>query len=120
MPEFEENYKKVLELYKNSAQKARIIYSSKPERIEDVATEMQRIKNDGLKKDIEMKEKTLIILFLFLSIETLLMFIFSFLQATKIFNFFLDEWSFRLLIIATISQITAMLSMAVKHLFPSK
>lgn len=90
------------------------------ERVEDAATEMQRIQNEGMRQDIEMKRSTLKILFAFLSFETIAVFCFSFLQATKIFNFALEEWSFKLLVASTISQITVMLVIAVKHLFPNK
>jgi len=90
------------------------------EKIEDVATEMQRIKNRGLKSDIKMKERTLLALFIFLGVETFFIFLFAFFQALKFCGFAMEEWSFKLLISATISQITIMLVIAVKHLFPNK
>ena len=102
------------------------------ERLQRAEEEKEKIKNEGLKQDIKLKKTTLITLFVFLSIETLLIFFFSYLQAihvdcTKLSHphwglecFHLEEWSFKLLITATISQITIMLLVAVKHLFPQQ
>lgn len=81
---------------------------------------IKQIKAKGLEQDIDLKKGTLDRLFIFLMIETAIIFIFSFLQATKIFKFSLEEWSFKLLVSATLLQITYMLQVAVKHLFPSK
>lgn len=94
--------------------------SSKPGRVEDVATEEQRIKNKGLQQDMSMKKATLWILFSFLGVETITIFVFALFQAINFRSFHLEEWSFKLLITATISQITIMLVIAVKHLFPHK
>jgi hypothetical protein len=80
----------------------------------------EEIENDALEQDIKLKKITLFALFIFLGIETLLIFLFSFLQATHLVDFRLEEWSFKLLVAATISQITYMVQVAVKHLFPNK
>lgn len=80
----------------------------------------EKIKNDALQQDITLKKITLVILFIFLACETIVIFFFTYLQATNTFNFRLEEWSFKLLITATILQITYMLQVAVKHLFPNK
>lgn len=96
--------------------------SAAPEKIkiEDAIAEREKIKNIGIRQDIELKKATLKKLFLFLEIETAVVFLFSFFQAMHWpMNFGLEEWSFKLLIAATISQITAMLLIAVKHLFPN-
>ena|SRR3989344_9099667 len=94
---------------------------SSPERVEDAATERDRINNEGLRQDIKMKKGTLWVLFGFLAVETIAIFVLAFFQAvSKPWDFKLEEWSFRLLISATISQITVMLIIAVKHLFPQK
>jgi len=85
---------------------------------ESVEFEKQKIQNQGLLQDITLKRDTLFILFKFLRWETIVLFIFVALQALCIFH--LEEWAFRLLIVATISQITYMLQFAVKHLFPNK
>jgi hypothetical protein len=78
------------------------------------------LENEELAQNIILRKKTLWILFIFLGIETFFIFVFTFLQATKIWDFRLEEWSFKLLVAATISQITYMLQFAVKHLFPNK
>jgi hypothetical protein len=78
------------------------------------------LENDSREQDINLKRKTLITLFWFLALETVVIFSFSYLQATKTWGFTLEEWSFKLLLAATISQITFMLQVAVKHLFPQK
>lgn len=80
----------------------------------------ESIINAGLEQDIVLKKTTLKILFLFLGIETIIVFFFAFLQGTKLWGFALEEWSFKLLITATLLQITYMLQVAVKHLFPTK
>lgn len=90
-------------------------------RIEDVIAEERVIKNRGLEQDIELKKTTLIYLSILLIIETAVIFAFSFFQATKWpMEFRLEEWSFKLLVTATLSQITVMLLVAVRHLFPNK
>ncbi|OHA58826.1 MAG: hypothetical protein A2571_00370 [Candidatus Vogelbacteria bacterium RIFOXYD1_FULL_44_32] len=93
------------------------------EKIED--KEEQRAKslaNDALEQDISLKKVTLNRLFIFLGIETTVIFILAFLQGVDTNRpgkfFYLEDWSFRLLVTATISQITIMLLIAVKHLFP--
>lgn len=81
--------------------------------------EKKKIENIGLRQDIELKKTTLFCLFGFLFIETFIIFIFSFWQATGGLGFMLEEWSFKLLITSTIIQITYMLQVAVRHLFPN-
>ena len=78
------------------------------------------LENDALEQDIALKKLTLKILFGFLAIETITIFVFSYFQAVKFKGFTLEEWSFKLLVAATISQITFMVQVAVKHLFPNK
>lgn len=91
------------------------------QKIEDKITEKEIIKNEGLRQDIKLKKITLIILFGFLVVETIAVFVFSFFQAVNYpHDFHLEEWSFKLLISATISQITIMLIIAVNHLFPKQ
>lgn len=80
----------------------------------------EEIENEDLEQNIRLKRYTLFILLGFLAVETIVIFVFSFFQATFIFNFKLEEWSFKLLITATILQITFMIQVAVKHLFPNK
>ncbi|MFZ2154231.1 MAG: hypothetical protein WAV16_03305 [Candidatus Moraniibacteriota bacterium] len=80
----------------------------------------EEIENDDLEQNIKLKRRTLYNLFIFLGIETFLIFLFSLFQATKWLGFHLEEWSFKLLVTATISQITYMIQVAVKHLFPNQ
>lgn len=97
------------------------VYSGSPKRIkEEINNKKKELENIAYEQDITLKRITLNRLFLFLAIETLLIFSFSFLQAVKWLGFHLEEWSFKLLVAATISQITIMLNMAVRHLFPTK
>jgi hypothetical protein len=60
-------------------------------------------------------------LFWFLGIETFLIFAFTFCQATQLpLEFALPEWSFDILVTATILQIAGMVFVAVRYLFPNK
>ncbi len=86
--------------------------------IEQEIAREQKIKNDNAEQDIALKRLTLKMLFLFLAIETGLIFLFTFAQALHFRGFQLEEWSFRTLITATILQITGMLFAAVRYLFP--
>src|SRR6266568_4945338 len=79
----------------------------------------RRLKNDNAEQDIQLKRKTLHRLFLFLTAESMLIFLFAFFQAIGSPSYFhLEDWSFKLLVAATIGQITAMLYVAVQYLFP--
>ena len=79
----------------------------------------ERIKNDNAEQDIQLKRNTWYRLFRFLIIETTLVFILAFFQAIQWpWGFHLEEWSFKLLVTVTIGQITAMLYVAVRYLFP--
>ena len=80
----------------------------------------KKLKNDDAEQDIQLKKVTLNRLFIFLASETVLVFIFAFFQATHLFGFSLEEWSFKLLTSVTIAQITVMLFVAVNYLFPKK
>lgn len=77
------------------------------------------LENRAFAQNMSMKVITLIALLLFLLAETALIFFYTWCQATNWWSFNLEEWSFRLLVGATITQITAMLIIAVKHLFPN-
>jgi len=81
------------------------------------------IENDNLENDQKLKKTSLIILFSFLGIETVAIFVLAFIQGAGGGPngwFYLDEWSFRLVMAGTLGQITAMLMVAIKHLFPKK
>lgn len=88
--------------------------------ISDELAREKKLKNDDTEQDIKLKKLTLDRLFLFLAGETIVIFAFAFLQATHLFGFRLEEWSFNLLTSVTIAQITAMLFVAVNYLFPKK
>jgi hypothetical protein len=79
----------------------------------------QTIKNNNLVSDQKLKARSLVALFIFLGIETLAIFLLAFAQGFEYRGFNLDDWSLRIIIVATLGQITAMLTIAVKHLFPS-
>lgn len=77
-----------------------------------------KIRNDNLESDQKMKKWSLVALFIFLGIETIAVFFIVFFQGFKTSGFQIEEWNFRLVIGGTLIQITAMLEVAIKHLFP--
>jgi hypothetical protein len=86
---------------------------------QEIARE-RKLRNDNVEQDITLKRTTLRRLFRFLIAETALIFLFALFQATHWpLRFHLDEWSFNLLVTATIVQITGMLFVAVRYLFPN-
>lgn len=85
---------------------------------QEIARE-QQIKNENAAQDIRLKRITLNRLFIFLAAETVLIFAFALVQGTQWFGFHLEDWSFKLLVSATIAQITGMLFVAVRYLFPT-
>ncbi len=91
------------------------------ERIREQAKiKKEELLNEEFAQNMLLKKTTLNRLFLFLSVETLVIFILAILQGFKLTSgFYLEDWSFRLLVAVTISQITYMLQFAVKHLFPN-
>jgi|GEM_PF-2393474 len=79
----------------------------------------RKLKNDNAEQDIVLKRQTLNRLFWFLGVETALIFAVAICQALRWpHRFHLDEASFRVLTTATILQVAAMLSAAVRYLFP--
>lgn len=90
----------------------------KPVRMKEELARREKLKNVDIEQDIKLKKLTLKVLLCFLGIETFVIFLFAFLQATTFLNFKLEEWSFRLLLSATITQIYLMLRIAVEYLFP--
>ena len=93
------------------------------QKLQDEKRRKQEIENNNAEKDQNLKEGTLRKLFGFLLVETAVVFLLAFLQgfgALWRWKFHLDDWSFRLVVGATIGQITAMLIIAVQHLFPKK
>jgi hypothetical protein len=89
--------------------------------IEQEVARKQQLENENIAQDIRLKRVTLNRLFWFLAAETVLIFLFAFFQAVHWPDGFeLQEWSFRILISATIAQITGMLFAAIRYLFPKK
>lgn len=86
---------------------------------QEIARE-RKLRNDNAEQDIALKRTTLRRLFTFLTAETAGIFLFALFQAVHWpARFALDKWSFDLLITATIAQITGMLFVAVRYLFPN-
>lgn len=95
--------------------------SAQPIDIEQEVARKKQLENENTAQDIRLKRITLNRLFWFLAAETALIFLFTFFQAVEWPDgFALEEWSFRVLIGATIAQITGMLFVAVRYLFPKK
>lgn len=87
---------------------------------ERISNRRYELENDAFEQDIKLKKATLERLFIFLGAETIVIFVFALMQGIRLGGFRLEEWSFKLLVAATITQITTMLLVAVKHLFPQK
>lgn len=93
--------------------KASETFSSKAEK-----ARKEKIGNDILESDQAMKKWSLIGLFLCLGIETIAILTIVFFQGFSLWGFHIEEWNFRLVIAGTLLQITAMLEVAIRHLFP--
>jgi ABC-type multidrug transport system permease subunit len=87
---------------------------------EQIESRRRELENTAFEQDILLKKGTFFYLILFLVSETVLIFIIAFFQGLAPWHFHLEEWTFKLLATATITQITAMFFMVVKHLFPTK
>ena len=89
--------------------------------IEQEIARERKLKNDDAEQDIRLKRSTLNRLFIFLVAETALIFLLAFFQGIHWpHHFHLEDWSFKLLVTATVAQITGMLFVAVRYLFPTK
>ncbi len=83
----------------------------------------KKIRNDNRVSDQQMKKHSLRALFTLLAIETAALFTLAFLQGFGGGEggwFHINEWCFNILTGATLSQIAYMLTIAIKHLFPTK
>jgi|TARA_B100001250_G_C19774952_1_gene779103 hypothetical protein len=78
------------------------------------------VENENLRNDQSLKSATLKKLFILLFGETLIIFVMSFLQGFHFLGFDLDLITFRVIVVATLIQISTMLTFAVRHLFPVK
>lgn len=89
------------------------------QQIDDIEQERKRLENQDYAQNTQLKRRTINLLFRFLALETAVIFAFAFAQATRWpLDFHMEEWSFKLLVTATIAQITGMLLVAVSYLFP--
>lgn len=87
--------------------------------IEQEIARRRRLENNDLAQNIKLKRQTLDRLFLLLAVETVFIFMFALFQGIGWpGTFHLEDWSFKLLVTATIAQITGMLYVAVRYLFP--
>lgn len=107
-----------LPVLSSRAQKAESPRNYEQKLMEVFEARKRELENKSLEQDIELKRLTLWILFGFLAVETIAIFVMAWFQGLMGFGFVLDEWSFRLIVGSTIIQITIMLQVAVKHLFP--
>ena len=120
-PQSSDPYKALLEIVNDAKRTSTVNYSDDPKPV-DLKIERARqkqIQNDNLISDQKMEKWSLFVLFIFLGLETAVVFVIIFLQGFQN-SFYLEEWSFRSLLAGTLLQITAMLTIAIKHLFPSK
>lgn len=121
--EYEEEKQKFLQLLADKKFDKNIYAyrtENKGQTIDDQLVKRKKLENDDLEQNIKLKKDTIKALFIFLLLETVIIFAYTWCQATHLLDFHLEEWSFRLLVGATIIQITTMLTIAVKHLFPRK
>lgn len=111
---------KISHIYSTLSQRNHGPEASKQKGIDEELVRRQRLDNDDAEQNIKLKRIVLDRLFWFLGIETAAVFLCTLLQATNWVGFKLDEWSFNILITATIAQIAGMLLVAVRYLFPTK
>ncbi|HEU4967005.1 MAG TPA: hypothetical protein VFT53_06045 [Candidatus Saccharimonadales bacterium] len=79
----------------------------------------KKLKNDNIAQDIILKRQVADRLFILLGVETAAIFVLAFLQATRWpLHFQLENGSFKILVSATIMQITGMTFVVVRYLFP--
>lgn len=116
---YDEIYKE-LEKYKSHSQSI-LTYTKTPASTstidKNIKTQSQ-IRREDADQNIRLKKYAFFILFGFLAVETIAVFVFTAFQAWKFYGFELEEWSFKLLLGATLFQITFMIKIAVRHLFP--
>lgn len=114
-----DDYSPLIELFRESGRNVKS-YGEKSETFDakNETARQKKIKNDNLISDQRMKRGTLITLFAFLGIETIIIFVVVFFQGFRVGGFHIEEWCFSLLTTATLIQIAYMIRIAVKHLFP--
>lgn len=85
---------------------------------EGIANDRLQAENENLRNDQQLKENTLKLLFIFLGAETMIIFAITILQGFHTLNFDLDDVTLRIVVVASLAQISTMLTIAVRHLFP--
>ena len=88
--------------------------------MEIAKVEREQLKNRDFRQDIKLKKMTLLALLIFLGIETFGIFFVALCQGFNFKGFALEEWSFKLLVGATLAQTYLMLKVAVDYLFPKE
>ncbi|MNY37597.1 hypothetical protein D3C86_1721710 [compost metagenome] len=81
--------------------------------------EKKQAENGLINKNQTLKKLTLILLFILLFVESIALFVLAFFQGFKFYGFDLDDITLRIIIVASLVQISAMLTIAVRHLFPA-
>jgi hypothetical protein len=121
-PEYKEYKEKIQKLIKDKTSDfvSPSNFIEKTPIIEQIDSRRKELENTAFEQDIKLKKGTFSYLISFLVCETALIFLIAFFQGLHLFNFALEEWTFKLLVTVTISQITAMFFIVVKHLFPNK
>lgn len=89
-------------------------------RTHELNNDKKERENDLISKNQGLKKLTLILLFILLFAESVTLFVLTFFQGFKFKGFELDLWTLRIIVVASLAQISAMLTIAVRHLFPSK
>lgn len=104
--------------------------TEKPVRFSDLISK-ERVRTRTLENDKKERENQLItsnqslkrltlnLLFALLYLESLVLFILAFFQGFSLHGFDLDPVTLRILVVATLAQISTMLTIAVRHLFPA-
>ena len=88
-------------------------------RTREISNEKLQAENDILTKNQGLKAVTLKLLFILLFCESLVLFVLTFFQGFGAWGFDLDVVTLRIVVVASLLQISAMLTIAVRHLFPS-
>ncbi len=94
------------------------IQEARVKTIEQAQTDREHLKNKDLRQDIDLKRMTLMALLVLLALETMGVFVVALCQGFQVSGFKLEEWSFKLVVTATLLQTYMMLKIAVDYLFP--
>jgi hypothetical protein len=89
-------------------------------RARELDNEKKHTENELINKNQTLKKLTLILLFILLFVESIALFVLTFFQGFEFYGFDLDPITLRIIVVASLVQISAMLMIAVQHLFPPK